>query len=402
MLSAKNADKRKHQPTQNQPTARVIKMAKRDFYEVLDVARNASDDEIKKAYRKLAMKHHPDRNQDNPSAEEKFKEVKEAYEMLSDPQKRAAYDQYGHAGVDPNMGGGGGFGGGQPFGDAFGDIFGDIFGNMGGRQQRAGPQVFRGSDLRYTMEIDLEDAAKGKVTQIRVPNWDECDVCHGSGAEAGTKAETCPTCKGQGQVRMSQGFFSVQQTCPKCHGTGQHIPNPCKKCNGQGKVKSQKTLEVTIPAGIEDGMRIRNSGKGEPGVNGGPAGDLYVEIHIKRHNVFEREGTDLHCTIPLAFTKAALGGEIEVPTLHGKASMNIPEGTQTGQRFRLRGKGMPHVRSASTVGDLYVHVELEVPVKLSAEQKQLIEQLEESLNSNRDKHNPKAQGWFDKVKGFFN
>ena len=402
MLSAKNADKRKHQPTQNQPTARVIKMAKRDFYEVLDVARNASDDEIKKAYRKLAMKHHPDRNQDNPSAEEKFKEVKEAYEMLSDPQKRAAYDQYGHAGVDPNMGGGGGFGGGQPFGDAFGDIFGDIFGNMGGRQQRAGPQVFRGSDLRYTMEIDLEDAAKGKVTQIRVPNWDECHVCHGSGAEAGTKAETCPTCKGQGQVRMSQGFFSVQQTCPKCHGMGQHIPNPCKKCNGQGKVKSQKTLEVTIPAGIEDGMRIRNSGKGEPGVNGGPAGDLYVEIHIKRHNVFEREGTDLHCTIPLAFTKAALGGEIEVPTLHGKASMNIPEGTQTGQRFRLRGKGMPHVRSASTVGDLYVHVELEVPVKLSAEQKQLIEQLEESLNSNRDKHNPKAQGWFDKVKGFFN
>ena len=377
-------------------------MAKRDFYEVLDVARNASDEEIKKAYRKLAMKHHPDRNQDNPSAEEKFKEVKEAYEMLSDPQKRAAYDQYGHAGVDPNMGGGGGFGGGQPFGDAFGDIFGDIFGNMGGRQQRAGPQVFRGSDLRYTMEIDLEDAAKGKVTQIRVPNWDECDVCHGSGAEAGTKAETCPTCKGQGQVRMSQGFFSVQQTCPKCHGMGQHIPNPCKKCNGQGKVKSQKTLEVTIPAGIEDGMRIRNSGKGEPGVNGGPAGDLYVEIHIKRHNVFEREGTDLHCTIPLAFTKAALGGEIEVPTLHGKASMNIPEGTQTGQRFRLRGKGMPHVRSASTVGDLYVHVELEVPVKLSAEQKQLIEQLEESLNSNRDKHNPKAQGWFDKVKGFFN
>ena len=379
-------------------------MSKRDYYEVLGVAKSASDGDIKMAYRKLAMKYHPDRNQGDKAkeAEEQFKECKEAYEMLSDPQKRAAYDQYGHAGVDPNMGGGGGFGGGQPFGDAFGDIFGDIFGNMGGRQQRAGPQVFRGSDLRYTMEIDLEDAAKGKVTQIRVPNWDECDVCHGSGAEAGTKAETCPTCKGQGQVRMSQGFFSVQQTCPKCHGMGQHIPNPCKKCNGQGKVKSQKTLEVTIPAGIEDGMRIRNSGKGEPGVNGGPAGDLYVEIHIKRHNVFEREGTDLHCTIPLAFTKAALGGEIEVPTLHGKASMNIPEGTQTGQRFRLRGKGMPHVRSASTVGDLYVHVELEVPVKLSAEQKQLIEQLEESLNSNRDKHNPKAQGWFDKVKGFFN
>ena len=378
-------------------------MAKKDYYEVLDVARNATDEEIKKAYRKLAMKYHPDRNQDNPSAEEKFKEVKEAYEMLSDPDKRAAYDQYGHAGVDPNMGAGGfggGFGGGSPFGD-FGDIFGDIFGNMGGARQR-GPQVYRGSDLRYTMEISLEDAANGKITQIRVPSWEECDACHGSGAEPGTSAETCPTCKGQGQVRMSQGFFSVQQTCPKCHGTGKHIPSPCKKCQGQGKVKTQKTLEVNIPAGIEDGMRIRNSGKGEPGVNGGPAGDLFVEIHIKRHPVFERDGTDLHSTIPLAFTKAALGGEIEVPTLHGKAHMNIPEGTQTGQVFRLRGKGMPHVRSASTVGDLYVHVELEVPVKLTAEQKEIVRQFEESLKHGGEKHSPKAKGWFDKVKDFFN
>ena len=377
-------------------------MAKKDYYETLDVARNATDDEIKKAYRKLAMKYHPDRNQDNPSAEEKFKEVKEAYEMLSDPDKRAAYDQYGHAGVDPNMGAGGfggGFGGGSPFGD-FGDIFGDIFGGMGGRQR--GPQVYRGSDLRYTMEISLEDAANGKVTQIRVPSWEECDVCHGSGAEPGTSAETCPTCTGQGQVRMSQGFFSVQQTCPTCHGTGKHIPSPCKKCQGQGKVKTQKTLEVNIPAGIEDGMRIRNAGKGEPGVNGGPAGDLFVEIHIKRHPVFERDGTDLHCTIPLAFTQAALGGEIEVPTLHGKASMSIPEGTQTGQVFRLRGKGMPHVRSASTVGDLYVHVELEVPVKLTSEQKELVQRLDESLKAGGEKHNPKAKGWFDKVKDFFN
>ena len=377
-------------------------MAKKDYYETLDVARNATDDEIKKAYRKLAMKYHPDRNQDNPSAEEKFKEVKEAYEMLSDPDKRAAYDQYGHAGVDPNMGAGGfggGFGGGSPFGD-FGDIFGDIFGGMGGRQR--GPQVYRGSDLRYTMEISLEDAANGKVTQIRVPSWEECDACHGSGAEPGTSAETCPTCKGQGQVRMSQGFFSVQQTCPTCHGTGKHIPSPCKKCQGQGKVKTQKTLEVNIPAGIEDGMRIRNAGKGEPGVNGGPAGDLFVEIHIKRHPVFERDGTDLHCTIPLAFTQAALGGEIEVPTLHGKASMSIPEGTQTGQVFRLRGKGMPHVRSASTVGDLYVHVELEVPVKLTSEQKELVQRLDESLKAGGEKHNPKAKGWFDKVKDFFN
>ena len=377
-------------------------MAKKDYYETLDVARNATDDEIKKAYRKLAMKYHPDRNQDNPSAEEKFKEVKEAYEMLSDPDKRAAYDQYGHAGVDPNMGAGGfggGFGGGSPFGD-FGDIFGDIFGGMGGRQR--GPQVYRGSDLRYTMEISLEDAANGKVTQIRVPSWEECDVCHGSGAEPGTSAETCPTWKGQGQVRMSQGFFSVQQTCPTCHGTGKHIPSPCKKCQGQGKVKTQKTLEVNIPAGIEDGMRIRNAGKGEPGVNGGPAGDLFVEIHIKRHPVFERDGTDLHCTIPLAFTQAALGGEIEVPTLHGKASMSIPEGTQTGQVFRLRGTGMPHVRSASTVGDLYVHVELEVPVKLTSEQKELVQRLDESLKAGGEKHNPKAKSWFDKVKGFFN
>ena len=378
-------------------------MAKKDYYEVLDVARNATDEEIKKAYRKLAMKYHPDRNQDNPSAEEKFKEVKEAYEMLSDPDKRAAYDQYGHAGVDPNMGAGGfggGFGGGSPFGD-FGDIFGDIFGNMGGARQR-GPQVYRGSDLRYTMEISLEDAANGKVTQIRVPSWEECDACHGSGAEPGTSAETCPTCKGQGQVRMSQGFFSVQQTCPTCHGSGKHIPSPCKKCHGQGKTKTQKTLEVNIPAGIEDGMRIRNAGKGEPGVNGGPAGDLFVEIHIKHHPVFERDGTDLHCTIPLAFTQAALGGEIEVPTLHGKAHMTIPEGTQTGQVFRLRGKGMPHVRSASTIGDLYVHVELEVPVKLTSEQKDLIRQFEESLKHGGEKHNPKANGWFDKVKDFFN
>ena len=378
-------------------------MAKKDYYEVLDVARNATDEEIKKAYRKLAMKYHPDRNQDNPSAEEKFKEVKEAYEMLSDPDKRAAYDQYGHAGVDPNMGAGGfggGFGGGSPFGD-FGDIFGDIFGNMGGARQR-GPQVYRGSDLRYTMEISLEDAANGKITQIRVPSWEECDACHGSGAEPGTSAETCPTCKGQGQVRMSQGFFSVQQTCPTCHGTGKHIPSPCKKCQGQGKVKTQKTLEVNIPAGIEDGMRIRNAGKGEPGVNGGPAGDLFVEIHIKRHPVFERDGTDLHCTIPLAFTKAALGGEIEVPTLHGKASMTVPEGTQTGQVFRLRSKGMPHVRSASTVGDLYVHVELEVPVKLTSEQKELIRQFEQSLHDGGEKHSPKAKSWFDKVKDFFN
>lgn len=375
-------------------------MSKKDFYEALGVGRNADDAEIKKAYRKLAMKYHPDRNQDNPNAEEKFKEIKEAYEMLSDPQKRAAYDQYGHAGVDPNMGGGGGFGGGHPFGDAFGDVFGDIFGGRG--QQRGGPQVYKGSDLRYTMEVDLEDAAHGKVTQIRVPSWDNCNTCEGTGAEKGSKPETCPTCDGHGQVRMSQGFFSVQQTCPKCHGTGKYNPKPCKTCHGEGKTKTNKTLEVNIPAGIEDGMRIRNSGKGEPGINGGPAGDLFVEVHIRRHAVFERDGIDLHCTVPISFTKAALGGDIEVPTLHGGAHMTIPEGTQTGQKFRLRGKGMPHVRSASTVGELYVHVTIETPVKLTNEQKDLLMQFDMSLKENGDKHNPQSKGWFDKVKGFFN
>lgn len=377
-------------------------MAKRDFYEILDISRNATEAEIKKAYRKLAMKFHPDRNQDNPSAEEKFKEVKEAYEMLTDPQKRAAYDQYGHAGVDPNMGGGG-FSGGNPFGDAFGDVFGDIFGGMGGRNsQRGGPQVFRGSDLRYTMEVDLEDAARGKVMQIRVPSWDNCTVCKGTGAEKGSKPETCPTCAGQGQVRMSQGFFSVQQTCPTCHGTGKHNPKPCKSCHGEGKTKSNKTLEVNVPAGIEDGMRIRNSGKGEPGVNGGPAGDLFIEVHIRPHNVFERDGVDLHCTVPISFSIAALGGEIEVPTLHGGASMTIPEGTQTGQKFRLRGKGMPHVRSASTIGELYVHVTIETPVKLTSDQKELLKKLDASLKENGDKHSPQSKSWLDKVKEFFN
>jgi molecular chaperone DnaJ len=298
------------------------------------------------------------------------------------------------------MGGGGGFGGGHPFGDAFGDVFGDIFGGRG--QQRGGPQVYKGSDLRYTMEVDLEDAAHGKVTQIRVPSWDNCNTCEGTGAEKGSKPETCPTCDGHGQVRMSQGFFSVQQTCPKCHGTGKYNPKPCKTCHGEGKTKTNKTLEVNIPAGIEDGMRIRNSGKGEPGINGGPAGDLFVEVHIRRHAVFERDGIDLHCTVPLSFTKAALGGDIEVPTLHGGAHMTIPEGTQTGQKFRLRGKGMPHVRSASTVGELYVHVTIETPVKLTNEQKDLLMQFDMSLKENGDKHNPQSKGWFDKVKGFFN
>ncbi|MEY4481094.1 MAG: heat shock protein (Hsp40), co-chaperone with DnaK [Pseudomonadota bacterium] len=375
---------------------------KRDFYEILGVARNASDDEIKKSYRKMAMKYHPDRNPDSKEAEGKFKEAKEAYEMLSDPQKRAAYDQYGHAGVDPNMGGfgggGGGFGGGG-FSDAFGDIFGDIFG--GGSQSRGGPQVYRGADLRYSMEISLEEAAHGHETQIRVPSWSNCEACHGDGAEPGSKVETCTTCNGAGQVRVAQGFFSMQQTCPRCSGSGSYIPKPCKKCHGAGKIKSQKTLEVKIPAGIDDGMRIRSSGNGEPGVNGGPSGDLYVEVHIKPHSVFERDGDDLHCKMPISFIDATLGGEIQVPTLSGKASFDVPEGTQSGRTFRLRSKGIKSLRT-SLPGDLYIHVQVETPVKLSQAQKDILKQFDESLQSGGAKHSPQQKGWLDRVKDFFN
>lgn len=373
---------------------------KRDFYEILGIAKNATDDEIKKAYRKMAMKYHPDRNPDSKDAEANFKEAKEAYEMLSDPQKKAAYDQYGHAGVDPNMGGFGGAGA-QGFGDAFGDIFGDIFGNARGGGGRSGPQVYRGSDLRYSMEISLEDAAKGHETQIRVPGWNNCEVCTGSGAEPGTKVETCSTCGGQGQVRVSQGFFSMQQTCPKCRGQGQFIPKPCKKCSGEGKIKQQKTLEVKIPAGIEDGMRIRLSGHGEPGVNQGPPGDLYVEVHIKPHSVFERDGDDLHFQMPISFATACLGGTVEVPTLAGKASFDVAEGTQTGRTFRLRGKGIKGIRS-TIPGDLYVHVQVETPIKLNDQQRQLIRDFDASLKSDSFKHNPQEKGWFDRVKQFFN
>jgi molecular chaperone DnaJ len=362
------------------------------------LAKNASDDEIKKAYRKLAMKHHPDRNPDSKGAEDKFKEVKEAYEMLSDPDKRAAYDRYGHAGVDPNMGGGGGGAGG--FADAFGDIFGDIFGGGGGRGRSSGPQVYRGADLRYNLEITLEQAAHGFDTTIRVPSWDECETCDGTGAKAGSAPITCPTCAGHGQVRMQQGFFSIQQTCPKCHGSGKIIPDPCPSCGGAGRVKRNKTLEVKIPAGIDDGMRIRSSGNGEPGMNGGPTGDLYVEIHIKPHDVFQRDGDDLHYEMPISFARAALGGEIEAPTLNGKASFSIPEGTQSGKTFRLRGKGIKGVRSA-VAGDLFCHVVVETPVKLTERQKDLLRELETLTVEGGAKHSPQTKTWKDKVKEFF-
>ncbi len=373
---------------------------KRDFYEVLGVPKNASDDEIKKSYRKLAMKFHPDRNQGDASAEVKFKEAKEAYEMLSDAEKRAAYDQFGHAGVDPNMrgpgAGAGGFGG---FGESFGDIFGDIFGQTR-RQQAGGRQVFRGNDLSYAMEVSLEEAAAGKESEIRIPSFDECDTCHGTGAKAGTSPKTCGTCQGQGVVQMRQGFFSVQQNCPHCRGTGKIITDPCTPCHGQGKIKRQKTLEIKIPAGIDDGMRIRSTGNGEPGTNGGPPGDLYIEIRIKKHDVFQRDGDDLHCAVPISFTTAALGGEISVPTLSGEAAIDLPEGTQTGKQFRLRGKGIKGVRS-SFPGDLYCHITVETPVKLTEPQRKLLKELDESLKKGGDKHSPSEAGWADKLKNLF-
>ncbi len=374
-------------------------MAKRDFYEILGVPKNASDEDIKKSYRKLAMKFHPDRNQGEPAkeAEVKFKEAKEAYEMLSDPQKRAAYDQHGHAGVDPNMRGPGGEGMGG-FAEAFGDIFGEMFGQQ--QRGRGGRQVFRGGDLSYGMEVTLEEAAKGKEAQIRIPTHENCEVCSGTGAKPGTQAKTCGTCGGAGAVQVRQGFFSVQQTCPSCRGMGKTITDPCIPCAGQGKIKKQKTLEVKIPAGIDGGMRIRSAGNGEPGTNGGPPGDLYIEIRQKKHDIFERDGDDLHCTVPINIVTAALGGEIDVPTLDGKAAIDLPEGTQNGKQFRLRGKGIKGVR-ASYPGDLYCHITVETPVKLTEPQRKLLKELDESFKKGGNKHSPTGDSWTDKLKGLF-
>lgn len=372
-------------------------MTKRDYYEVLGVNRDASEDDLKKSYRKLAMKYHPDRNPDSKEAEEKFKEAKEAYEMLSDANKRAAYDQYGHAGVDPSAGGGGnyqhGFGN---FADAFSDIFGDIFGGGGGGGGRS--NVYRGADLRYNLELSLEEAARGTETKIRIPTMEVCGTCEGSGAKPGTAPTTCSTCGGHGQVRMQQGFFSIQQTCPHCHGSGKMIADPCKECHGAGRIKQHKTLSVKIPAGVDTGDRIRLAGEGEHGINGGPAGDLYVMVHLKEHAVFKRDGDDLHCEMPISFTTAALGGDIEIPTLDGHAKIKITEETQSGKVFRLRSKGIKGVRSQSH-GDLYVHVQVETPVKLNARQKELLRELE-SISQGGD-NNPQAKGWMDKVKDFF-
>jgi molecular chaperone DnaJ len=368
---------------------------KRDYYEVLGVNKDASDEEIKKSYRKLAMKHHPDRNPDSKDAEEKFKEAKEAYEILSEAEKRRAYDAYGHAGVNPQMGGPGqeGFGG---FAEAFGDIFSDIFGGQG----RGRASVFRGADLRFNLEISLEQAARGTETKIRIPTMETCETCKGSGAKAGTQPKTCDACKGSGTVRLSQGFFSIQQTCPTCHGTGKTVSDPCAGCRGAGRLKKHKTLSVKIPAGVDEGDRIRLSGEGEAGVNGGPPGDLYVVMHLKPHGVFQRDGDDLHCEMPISFSQAALGGDIDIPTLDGSAKIKVPPETQTGQVFRLRGKGIKGVRSTYP-GDLMCEVVVETPVRLTERQKELLRELEDINIKDSNRHNPRAKSFMDKVREFF-
>jgi molecular chaperone DnaJ len=375
-------------------------MAKRDYYEVLGVSKNASADELKKAYRRLAMKHHPDRNPGDEQAETLFKEAKEAYEVLADPRKRSAYDQFGHAGVDGQGAGGfgGGFGGGAGFADIFGDVFGDIF---GGGRSRGG--ATRGADLQYTLRLSLEEAVRGTTVEIRIPTTQACKTCGGSGAKPGTDKRVCSTCGGQGVVRIQQGFFFIQQPCPDCGGEGEVVEHPCTDCGGTGRVETQKTLSIKIPPGVDTGDRIRHAGEGAPGEKGGPPGDLYVLIEVKPHPLFRREGADLLCDMPIGFTTAALGGEIEVPTLDGEVKLTIPEETQTGKVFRLRGKGVRPVRGGAQ-GDLLVTVHVETPVKLNREQRELLEAFERSLGTGdgvAKKHRPRQHSFLDSVKRFF-
>jgi molecular chaperone DnaJ len=374
-------------------------MAKRDYYQVLDVPRTAAEADIKKAYRRLAMKFHPDRNPGDHEAEEKFKEAKEAYEILTDAQKRAAYDQFGHAAVDGSRGGGAGAGGFDPR-DAFGDIFGDVFGDIFGGGRRGRSQVYRGADLRYELELELEQAVFGDTRTVEFTTLAECDECSGSGAAKGSKPVSCETCRGAGQVRMQQGFFTVQQTCPRCQGRGQVVSDPCGKCRGQGRMRKQKTLSVKVPAGVDTGDRIRLSGEGEAGRNGGPAGDLYVEVRVKDHPIFERDGSHLSCEVPVSFARAALGGSIEVPTLDGSATIKVPPETQSGRVFRLREKGIRPVRGGQ-VGDLFCRVVVETPVDLTREQKELLQKFEDSLQKNAARHHPREGTWLDGVKRFF-
>ncbi|MBU2884490.1 molecular chaperone DnaJ [Gilvimarinus agarilyticus] len=374
-------------------------MAKRDYYDILGVSKDASAPELKKAYRRVAMKHHPDRNPGDAESEEKFKEASEAYEVLSDEQKRAAYDQFGHAGVDGQggMGGGAGAGGFGNFSDIFGDVFGDIFGGAGGgRGRRGGPT--RGSDLRYTLDLTLEDAVRGSQVQIKVPRLAHCDTCDGSGAKPGSSPVTCSTCGGVGQVRMQQGFFSVQQACPNCHGRGTVISDPCGSCHGQGRVEETKTLSVKVPPGVDTGDRIRLSGEGEAGAEGGPSGDLYVQMNVKEHEIFTRDGRDLYCEVPIDFVQATLGGEIEVPTLDGRVKLKVPAETQTGKLFRLRGKGVAPVRGGAA-GDLMCRVVIETPVNLTSKQKELLQQFAGTMKEG--KNSPRQKSWFDGMKNFF-
>jgi molecular chaperone DnaJ len=371
-------------------------MAKRDYYEVLGIARDAKEADIKKAYRRLAMKFHPDRNPGSPDMEAKFREAKEAYDVLKDGQKRAAYDQFGHAGVEAGRGGGG-FGGADAFGDIFGEVFGDIFG--GGR--RGGrTQVFRGADLRYELELTLEQAVSGDSINIEIPSQVECERCGSTGAEPGTQPVTCSICGGAGQIRAQQGFFSIQQTCRVCQGTGKRIESPCKDCGGRGRVRKQRTLAVKIPAGVDNGDRIRLSREGEAGRNGGPPGDLYVDITIQPHPIFMRDGQDLSCEVPISFATATLGGSVEVPTLDGQVVLKIPGETQSGNVFRLRGKGVRSVRGPG-VGDLFCRVQVETPVKLTEEQKVQLRAFDASLQGGGPTHSPRARTWFDGVKEFF-
>lgn len=377
-------------------------MAKRDYYEVLGLPRNATEAELKQAYRRLAMKFHPDRNPGDPEAEAAFKEVKEAWEVLKEPRKRAAYDQFGHAGIGGGPGGHGGPGGFGP-GDAFGDIFGEVFGDIFGVGRRGGrSRVFRGADLRYELELDLEQAAFGDTVTISLPLAVECNTCEGSGARPGSTRTGCRTCGGRGSVRMQQGFFAVEQTCPNCKGQGTVIEDPCDDCHGDGRVRETKTLSVKIPAGVDSGDRIRLGGEGEAGRNGGPPGDLYVEVLVRPHPIFERRGADLACEIPIGYAAAALGGEVEVPALgdEPRLELKIPEGTQSGKVFRLRGKGIRPVRGGPQ-GDLLVHVQVETPVGLNKRQKELLRDFEASLRDSGRSHSPREQGWMDKVRGFF-
>jgi molecular chaperone DnaJ len=371
-------------------------MARRDYYQVLDVPRTATEAEIKKAYRRLAMKYHPDRNPNDHEAEGRFKEVKEAYEVLCDGPKRAAYDQFGHAGVDASRGAGPGFDPRDAFGDIFGEVFGDIFG--GGRRNRSG--VYRGADLRYELVLDLEQAVFGDTANIDFETLAECGECKGSGSAGGAKPSTCATCRGVGHVRMQQGFFAVQQTCPRCQGRGQVISDPCGSCRGQGRVRRQKTLAVKVPAGVDTGDRIRLTGEGEAGRNGGPAGDLYVEVRVREHKIFERDGSHLSCEVPMSFATATLGGTIEVPTLDGNATIKVPPETQSGRVFRLREKGIKPVRGGAT-GDLFCRVVVETPVSLTREQKELLQNFEASIKADAQRHHPREDSWLDGVKRFF-